>query len=278
MNNSPEQVSMQYTKADFTYSLKSQVALTTKQKKKLTNNKKKSLKKFLNTIPEIDKMNLWWKFAYVHYTSKSSHYSDYYMDNDKFINENDNNKALLIQTFVENKIKLDKESYAVDKYTQIYNDTIIYICPLKNLYYLDVLFRKMIDYDTEFVTNHNTYNMIDIDLRKKFYEFCFENTGTNKNTLINTYIDTNQQEITCNIQNEEQINKYKNLLYLINLANIEFSQIYEQIIKVFLLEPKNNLFNKLHCVYGKDKFILFMQNNCVSYKKLLQYKYEMMNN
>jgi len=266
------------------------------------NNIDDSLTMFLNHIPSHNKKKHWWKHVYPHYVSKNYYYDDYYSQHDdNFIHNDDVYNGLLVQTLNENDIVLDGESRGINKYTQKYTDKIVYILPMRNLYYLDMLFRKIVDFDFEYVElykslskslskNNNAinifaYNMIDVDFKDRFYEFCYENTfqetNYNNNELsIRTKSNkTNLFEKNLNIDMKcGRTEKHKNIKNSIKLADMEFVHMYIKIIKPFLSMTNNDLLNKLRDDHGKNKFLSFMTHACSSYINLINHEHKFYDN
>lgn len=87
--------------------------------------------------------------------------------------------------------KNDSDMKANSKYMQldeenIYNDH-IFLYPNTNRYHANYLFRKMIDisYDENFnylfhdedIQSNSLFNLMDVEFKESFYEFCYKNTS-----------------------------------------------------------------------------------------------------
>lgn len=148
--------------------------------KNINNNFSNKLVEFLNKekiVLSNDKK--WWDKTYPMYKSMYENSSVYYNNSDDAcVDDVDVYSGLITQTFIENNLILDKEYSNINLYTQKYDDKLVFINPVKNLYYFDMLFRELIDFDMEYVKNHKkSYNMVDSDFKKKFYMYCFKNSS-----------------------------------------------------------------------------------------------------
>jgi hypothetical protein len=169
--------------------------LTNSLKESCATKKNNKLIKFLNELhvnnyeSQSDLNNdkkKWWEYKYPLYTSLYTCSDLYHTKNDDmYIDGIDTYTGLIIQTFIENKLNLDKESIKIHEHTQKYDDKLVFINPTKNLYYFDMLFRQLIDFDLQYShKNEKAYNMINNNFKKKFYYFCFKNSYKNNNVNI----------------------------------------------------------------------------------------------
>lgn len=111
-----------------------------------------------------------------------SHYAKnaYYTENDTDMKNCDQYHTNLFQTFNDEVIDADPNLTKMSEYMDH-----LYICPNSNRYHANYLFRMLVDYsnDNNFdykIYNENTgkkenVNLMDVSLKKSFYEFCFKN-------------------------------------------------------------------------------------------------------
>jgi len=132
------------------------------------------LKKFLHkTNPSYEGFFNWWENRYMIYRPNGDDSKIYYFQEDGYISKIDLVAGYSTLEKYENNEQLNEEEKNILMCSQEFSDgTIIFINPIQNIYYANILFNNMMDREYEYATNNKSNVTITSEMRESFYKFC----------------------------------------------------------------------------------------------------------